>query len=152
MTEWWKDEVSERIELIYSSVTLLLDHSVALEFLCYSRGMLKKIHRLKKDKEFKQVFRFSKPVNSGRLSLRASKSKNQATRFGFVISNKIDKRATRRNGLKRRLRAAASLLLSEVKPGYDVVVIMRESYNFPFDYQEIAKDFVEGVRKLDLIK
>jgi len=114
--------------------------------------MLTKENRLRNDKDFKKVFKLSRPVYAGRLALRKSENRFGLVRFGFVISNKIDKRATRRNGLKRRLRAKAKELISGVKPGYDVLVVVKESYPFPYNYKEISADMEGGLRKLDLKK
>lgn len=113
--------------------------------------MLSKVHRLQKDKDFKKVFRFSRPAQAGNLAIRTAENRLKQSRFGFVISNKIEKRATRRNALKRRLRALARSLISRVKTGYDVIVIVRTGYKFPYDYSVISADFHEGLRKAGIL-
>lgn len=109
--------------------------------------MLNKINRIKKDKEFRQVFRKSRPTRAGRLSVRVLKNNLSVARIGFVVSNKIEKRATRRNALKRRLRAGARELILTLKPGYDVVVVVNENYPYPYDYTEMKKDLEAGISK-----
>lgn len=93
------------------------------------------------------MFRFSKPQASNNLLVRSIKNNLSFSRFGFIISNKIDKRATRRNGLKRRLRSLASGVLDQVKPGYDIVVMVKTSYNYPFDFEVIKRDLIDGLKK-----
>jgi ribonuclease P protein component len=113
--------------------------------------MLSSDNRLKKDKDFKRLFLVSKPFVAGHLVFRNRKNNFSKVRFGFVISNKIDKRSTRRNSLKRRLRSIARAIISEIKPGYDIVVIVRENYSYPYQSQEISRDFNRGLRGLGLI-
>lgn len=114
--------------------------------------MLKSQNRIRKDKEFKKVFRFSKPQVSNNLLVRSAKNGFNFSRFGFVISNKIDKRATRRNALKRRLRSLASLTLNQVNPGYDIIIMVRQSYSYPFDFEAIKKDFIDALKKSGVVK
>ena len=117
--------------------------------------MLNKTNRLHKAADYKKTFRFSRPTVSGRLNLRVSENRvKQAKlvcRFGFIVSNKIDKRASRRNGLKRRLRAIAATLLGVLKPGYDIIVMVRENYTYPYNFAEIEHDLREGLKKVGLL-
>lgn len=63
------------------------------------------------------------------------------TRFGLVVSKKIDKRATRRNRIKRHLREAIrNELLIKCKAllhGYSAVVIVARPPILEASYQEI---------------
>ena len=72
----------------------------------------------------------------------------RGARFGFVVSNKVNKRATRRNALKRRLRAAVRELLPTLLPDIDVVVVVKRDFSYPYDYQEIKKQIGAGLAKL----
>jgi ribonuclease P protein component len=114
--------------------------------------MLSKKNRLQKDKDFAKVFKASRPAYFGKLAVRAKENGGKPTRFGFVISNKIDKRSTRRNALKRRLRAIVRELILEIRSGYDVVVIVKENYPWPYDYAKIKQDLVEGLKKTYIFK
>jgi ribonuclease P protein component len=51
------------------------------------------------------------------------------TRIGITVSQKVSKRAVRRNRIKRRLRAACRQLLPQLAPGWDVVITVRASSN-----------------------
>jgi len=116
--------------------------------------MLSKQNRLQKNREFQRVFKNSRPVSLNNLSIRIAKNftKDQNIRFGFVVSNKIDKRATRRNAVKRQLRETAGGLLSKLKPGYDIVVVLQRDFSFPYKQEEIKKQFVDGVRRAEILK
>ena len=111
--------------------------------------MLQKQNRLQKDREFQRVFKNSRPISMKNLSVRTAKNntKESKTRFGFIISNKIEKRATHRNALKRQLRELARGLISRLKPGYDVVVVIQNDFIFPYKQEEIKAQFEEGLRK-----
>lgn len=114
--------------------------------------MLKKISRIRRDADFKKVFKSSRPFSVGRLAIRVRTSGLPESRFGFVISNKIDKRATKRNALKRRLRALAREKLPSIKKGFDLVVLVRQGYPSPLDYEIIKNDFLallKGAKVLD---
>ena len=48
------------------------------------------------------------------------------TRFAFVVSTRVDKRATARNRMKRLLSEAIRLHMGKIQPGWDVVVIVND--------------------------
>ncbi len=53
--------------------------------------------------------------------------KENGFRFGFVVSAKVDKRATARNRIKRLLREAVRSMLPELVRGVDCVIVARQS-------------------------
>ncbi|PIS08095.1 ribonuclease P protein component [Candidatus Berkelbacteria bacterium CG10_big_fil_rev_8_21_14_0_10_43_13] len=115
--------------------------------------MLNKLNRLQKDKDFSKVFRSSRPVFTGNLNVRALKRPDAGpSRFGFVISNKIEKRATRRNALKRRLRAATRELIPSIKVGFNVVITVKQNYSYPYDYVKLKTDLNLAYAKIGLKK
>lgn len=114
--------------------------------------MLPQENRVRKNKEFEQVFKKTKPVFTKNLTFRSVLRRNGETRFGFVISNKISKLATRRNSLKRQLRTISQSLISEIESGYDVVVVVKEDFSYPYKQEEIRKQVEEGFRKSGIIK
>jgi len=88
--------------------------------------MLKKDLRLRKQKDFDRVF-----GKEGRffaekcLSLKVAPNGLDESRFGFIVSNKVSKSAVRRNRIKRLLRESIRLRWDAIKPGLDVVVMVR---------------------------
>lgn len=77
---------------------------------------------------------------------------NTPSRFGFVISNKIDKRATRRNALKRRIRVAIEEELAQISGGLDVVIQLKKPFVYPYDHKIIKDEVWSGLMKLGIIK
>ncbi len=131
--------------------------------------MLNKKYRISKDKEYKKIFRKSKKFETENLVFRIAKRQvagrrsqvgnstdhilhtTNESRFGFVVSNKIDGRAARRNGLKRRLRAIVGENLEKIKPGFDVVILVKRQPKYPYIYEEIKEEVLEGLKKAELI-
>jgi ribonuclease P protein component len=60
------------------------------------------------------------------FSLKVSKNSEEVSRFGFLVSKKIDKRAVVRNRAKRILRGCVERSLSQIKGGYDFLFIARK--------------------------
>lgn len=68
--------------------------------------------------------------NGKRISLHGAqiivmKNNMDVSRFGFVVSKNVDKRATARNRIKRVLRERVRTLLSNLPTGKDVIIIAR---------------------------
>lgn len=87
--------------------------------------MLPKKNRLKKKKDFERIFKKGKGLNGDFLFLKIAKNNLKESRFGFVVSKKVSKKAVVRNKVKRRLREAVKLKLPGVKAGIDGVLITR---------------------------
>lgn len=86
-------------------------------------NMLPKINRLKKKKDFERVFKQGRGLKQDFLSLKFAKNNLEATRFGFVVGQKVSRKAVVRNKVKRRLREIARINLGNIKKGLDIVVV-----------------------------
>ncbi|MFH1575755.1 MAG: ribonuclease P protein component [Candidatus Nealsonbacteria bacterium] len=85
--------------------------------------MLPGINRLKKKKDFERVFRQGRGLKERFLSLKFAKNGSDATRFGFVVGQKVSRKAVIRNKVKRRLRDITKGRLADIRKGLDVVVV-----------------------------
>jgi len=85
--------------------------------------MLPKINRLKKKRDFEHVFKQGRGLKQGFLSLKFVKNGLEATRFGFVVGQKVSRKAVIRNKVKRRLRDLVRGRIGEIKKGFDVVIV-----------------------------
>jgi len=83
--------------------------------------MLPLQNRLKKKKDFERVFKRGKGYQEGFLFLKLLKNDLTVSRFGFVVSQKISKKATLRNKIKRRIRETVKKELLNINPGFDGV-------------------------------
>lgn len=85
--------------------------------------MLSKLNRIKKKKDFDVIFKKGASLKSDLLILKVLKNNFEQSRFGFVVSKKVSKKATVRNKLKRRLSEAVKTELKNIKDGLDLVFI-----------------------------
>jgi len=104
-------------------------------------NMLSNTNRLKKEKDFDQVFKKGKGFKEDFLFLKLAKNNLKATRFGFVVSQKVSKKAFLRNKIKRRLRELAKKKLAKIKKGFDVILIVNRGLK--------DKDFNETERMIN---
>jgi ribonuclease P protein component len=88
--------------------------------------MLAKTNRLRREGEIKRVWRFGVSFSTPGLTLRILKNKYKNSRFCIIVSNKIAKKSTARNKIKRRLREVIRLSLVNIKPGFDCLIIVRQ--------------------------
>lgn len=89
--------------------------------------MLAKAYRLQKDTEIKRLIRSGKTFFLPQMTIKYLAQTEPSIKIGFVVSNKIDKRATVRNKLKRRLREATRKLLPGLKNGFSLLIIAKKS-------------------------
>ncbi|MGF1495150.1 MAG: ribonuclease P protein component [Microcoleaceae cyanobacterium] len=116
--------------------------------------MLPQQHRLRRPQDFKRVYSKGRRYPSRHLTLRAvqqltlspsgsqrlsrdyqnssiqpliqdSQSTQSPSRFGISISQKVSKRAVVRNRIKRQIRARLRERMSDFKPGWDLVVVVK---------------------------
>ncbi|OQB05621.1 MAG: ribonuclease P [bacterium ADurb.Bin212] len=141
--------------------------------------MLKKDNRITQNKEFLRMFKTVRPVHTEHLALRCTQriidkqetitrritnsnfnntknlkpvTCNLKPRFGFVVSNKIDKRAARRNAIKRRIRAVIEENLSQIPDGIDLVVQIKKPFEYPYNYAKIRQEVYIGLHKIGALK
>ena len=107
--------------------------------------MLKKEYRLRKNADFRKVYRSAKSVSTKYLVLYPKAHKNNRLRIGFSISKKVGK-ANVRNLYKRRLREIMRHNLSHIKKGYDLVILTRVPVT-ELGYHELEKNVKYLLRK-----
>ncbi len=113
--------------------------------------MLPEENRLKKDRDFEKVFKEGKGFKEDFLFLKIKKNNLKISRFGFVVSQKISKKAIIRNKIKRRLSELVKFKLKEVKKGIDVLIIAIPGLETK-DFWETEKTLNGLFRKSEIIK
>jgi ribonuclease P protein component len=81
--------------------------------------VLPKKNRLKKKKDFENVFKHGKSFKSEFLTLRFKQGELENSRFGFIVSNKVSKKAVVRNRTRRRLQSAAEKYFLQIEKNID---------------------------------
>ena len=107
--------------------------------------MLAKKYRLKKKKDFQKIIQRGKKVEKKFLILKFLRNSLDVTRIGFVVSQKVSKKASLRNKIKRRLREIIKINLPNLKPGYDLIFFTKKGI-IKKDFWEI-KEVVEQILK-----
>jgi len=88
--------------------------------------MLPVKNRLKNKVDFQQTYLEGKFHSSGPISIRIKKNNLANNRFGFAVGKNYSNKAVERNRIKRILRSATSRFLTDIKPGFDMVIGIRK--------------------------
>jgi ribonuclease P protein component len=83
-----------------------------------------KRHRLGQSRQFQRVRREGQSWAHPLLVLITLRNELPYSRFGFLVSKRIG-RAVARNRVKRLMREAARARLSDIPPGWDIILIAR---------------------------
>lgn len=113
--------------------------------------MLSKEYRLTKQKDFEKVFKRGKSYSYSFLKLKIIKNNLSTSRFGFVVSLKISKKAAVRNRIRRQLNEIARLELKQIKAGFDIVILTQKEI-FGKKYLEIEQILILLLKKSNLLK
>lgn len=66
-------------------------------------------------------------VHTPFFTLRVTQNTTTNTRFGFVVSKKIDRRAVVRNKVKRKIRSCIEEMKASIKPGFDLLFFAKKT-------------------------
>ena len=116
---------------------------------------LPRSNRLKARRDFQAVYQYGIRRSSPHLTLRAllsakEESEKAAPRIGISISQKVSKKAAARNRIKRQIRAAIRGLLSEISPGWLMVVVVHPKA-VECDYEHFLRELKELLVKAEII-
>ncbi|WP_035984986.1 ribonuclease P protein component [Leptolyngbya sp. KIOST-1] len=121
--------------------------------------MLSKPNRLRRSRDFSQVYRQGRKAVSAHLIVRVwafsrrpedHPGKAAGPCIGIVVSQKVHKRAVVRNRLKRRVRAAVRLLLPQLDPNLWIVINLRPEA-VQCEYVEFLRELEQLFTKLEVI-
>ena len=87
---------------------------------------LKRCFSLKRNKQFRQVYRKGKSVACRELVLIYAKNRSDMVHVGFSVGKNLGNSVVR-NRVKRRLREAFRPNLPLLLPGFDLIVIARDA-------------------------
>lgn len=113
--------------------------------------MLPKLYRLKRKKDFEKILKEGKRTKFSFLVLIKHKNKLNYSRFGFVVPNKVSKKATVRNQIKRRLRSLVWQNFERIQKGIDVILLALPGLENK-TYQELEKILGKLFQKGKIIK
>ena len=112
--------------------------------------VIKAMHRLKKNWEFKRVYRYGRTVVSRNIVLYYCPNGLNYNRIGFSISKKVGKSVVR-NKIKRTYREAFFKVEKHLCKGYDFILIARKPAA-DVSFKEACKELHNLCRKKQLLK
>jgi ribonuclease P protein component len=116
--------------------------------------MLKKLYRLNKTKDIQNLMKTGRAFYSPILMVKAKANDLAHSRFAIIVSNKVSKKATQRNLIKRRLREIVRLQLDKLETGADVAILasakMIDSKGTVLGYESMAKELEQVFKKAHL--
>ena len=110
---------------------------------------MKRKYRLRRNSDFQRVRQVGKSYASPIMVLAFLRNELEYSRFGFVVSKRLGK-AVIRNKIKRRIREATRLKMSQIKPGFDIVLIARNRIN-QASYLEVSQSLEHLLKAADLL-
>ncbi len=114
--------------------------------------MLAAPYRLSGEKEFERVEKQGRVFQSKSFGLRYfDRGDDEYSRFGFVVSNKISKDATKRNRIKRAFREAVRQAIGYLNRGLDVVFLVKKITQTE-STEEIMAEVREAFSKAGIMK
>ena len=113
--------------------------------------MLAKLNRLKRKKDFARIFKKGRGFKEECLFLKVLPSGANQSRFGIIVSQKISKKASERNKIRRRIRAAIFKKLTALEGSFDAVIVAIPGIAKK-DFTAIEKMITELFKKARIIK
>lgn len=107
--------------------------------------MLPSKNRLQKKKDIDDAFRKGKTKSNGFFVIKLKSNHSENWRFGFIVSQKISKKATARNKIRRRLHGIINNKLKNSafgKTGMDMLIIARPGLEKK-DFKETEKSLLD---------
>jgi len=112
--------------------------------------MLAKINRIRRKKDFEIIFKNSKSVKNNLFIFKIARNNLGLNRFGFMVSQKVSKKATVRNKIKRRLAEAIRPEMKNIKIGTDLVLIALHGVDKK-EFSEIKEAAITLLKKAGLL-
>lgn len=114
--------------------------------------MLSKENRLRKDKDFQEVFQKGFFLKGDLAFLKFKKNNLLISRFAIVAPSKVFKKAVQRNRIKRQVREIIRLLLKEkkIEPGFDIIIFSDQKI-LKKKYKEIEENVENSLKRAGVI-
>ena len=113
-------------------------------------SMLPKLYRLKSDGDFARLAKSRKSAYEKLVGVKVRENNLSHSRYGIVVGLKVSKKAVERNKIKRQLREIIRSHLSELKTGYDVM-IMALKPSVGADFKDIETQTVKALKKVKMM-
>ncbi|MCB0335953.1 MAG: ribonuclease P protein component [Bdellovibrionales bacterium] len=105
------------------------------------RHTLSPDQRLKRKKDFDRLRQVGQKLYCKNFLVVLADSETGRSRIGLTVSKKVDKRAVKRNYVKRRVREVFRLHQAQLSKPFDIIVIARQNAQL-CDYSEIKRQLI----------
>jgi ribonuclease P protein component len=112
--------------------------------------MLPEINRVKKKRDFEIIFKKGVSFKSPSLILKVLKTNLNYSRFGFIVSQKVSKKAVIRNKVRRRLSKIIRDEFKNIKTGLDIVFISLSGIEKK-EFLEIKAELINRLKEEKII-
>lgn len=112
--------------------------------------MLSSGYRLRRHKDFENVYKGGKTLNTALFRIKTAPNRLQHPRFGVVVPNKAVKGAVARNKKKRQVRSAVHSMLPHVTGEYDIILLGQAALA-EATFEQIEQDIRRGLQKINLL-
>lgn len=112
--------------------------------------MLPKKYRLQYRKDFARIYKKGKFLRTLLFNIKYLKNNLDCSRFAFVISTKISKKATERNKIKRQLRAIIREKIKNLQNNYDLIIIAQTKI-LNQKFTTLQEELTKALKKLRLL-
>ena len=106
--------------------------------------------RWSKKRDFEKVAKQGHPFFTYELGFKIIENNLNKNRYGIVINLKVDKRAVVRNKIRRQIREIIRLNNKNLKQGFDIMVLTRESVK-KLKYREIEERLLKLFKKAKVL-
>ncbi len=112
--------------------------------------MLIKKYRLAKRNDFQSIFTTGRKSFNKLFSLRYKLNNLNNSRIAVVVSNKVSKKATTRNRIKRQIRSIISDFLPKFKQNFDIIInILSPASNK--EYGALKEELLKILKKSNIL-
>ena len=98
--------------------------------------------------EFRRLYASGKSAATGYIVVYCKRNRRGRSQLGLTVGTKVGK-AVVRNRVRRRLREIYRLHESEIRRGFDIVIVARVKSRYAA-YSQLERDFLRLADKLDL--
>lgn len=107
-------------------------------------------HRLRTDKDVARVLKSKAGAFDPICGVKTTKNGLPVSRFAVVVGTKVSKSAVKRNHVRRQYRDIIEKKLSEIIPGYDVILLVSKPA-LGLDYADKEARLLGVLRKAKLL-
>ncbi|MEK9155262.1 MAG: ribonuclease P protein component [Patescibacteria group bacterium] len=112
--------------------------------------MLPTKYRLRKTTDIARVLKSKAGAFDSACGVKTTKNSLNVSRFAVVVGTKVSKSAVDRNRVRRQYREILRLMMAEVRPGFDVLLLTAKP-SLLLDYQEKEKKLRSTLHRAKLL-